>query len=936
MALGVGSVFALAHLARLGTPGARLTTALVLISLLSAFLARAIVSRRGWRDPQKVVARTILVTNPDLGGRTLRAMRLVDRTARDRSAGSEELARLHLDRTLSLTRPDDVAEHASQVGRVFQKLALAAGVLGLVAILLGPFRVIEGLDVLFARRGVAPVPFEWLDDAALVAHPPDYLHQRDVIPEDLSRAELPYGSLLTIRGVPLHAGRRLVLVDGTTEVPFVDDAAGGLVARWPLTRSAQLKVAARFGGVLIPEPYAVDVRSIPDEPPIVRVEGAPKTVKLLDTPVIDISYEATDDHGLREVHLVLRSAGREERRVLARHDGETRHDIGGHRLTANDRFFKRAFAPVEVVVEARDNDPLRGPKWGKSAAITVIPPTVGEPEAMRYEALERARDALVDLAAFRIENDVAAIRGGGGPLRAHVLRETEEMNRAISELERGLDQSYGGLVVSRRIRTLASGQTRKFREALDREAKRTTSAAHGANRKLTEDFTLTLDALVRRLDVTDAATIAKRLADVADDAAEGASEARRPSEKQHGLTRLEAGEGILDGGGGQLSRLGALGRDLGEIVGNDLKRARRARATDDWFHTELALRDLAARLRHPSPSFGGGRRGGVEAGGGQSPEEDPSEGAQQIAREQEQIEELARDHNAELSGVEQTLNQAESGEELDKLREEARQHAEAVRDAVRALPRSGGEPNSAEAAAAAAREQAEAMADELEKGRLADAVKNGKRALGALEQAERAPPDRFSFRRDTREDARHSESKLDPEQKWAERALERLHQAAAARAGEDLKKTSPREGKLADRAKAIGEEGKNGAGALPGQTLDLLQGAESAMRDAARSLGAAEGDRALERLKEAQRLLEMARSGEESDEDQSAEGEQGKSEKGEHDGTNGGMARKAPIPKAEDYKGPEAFRRRVLEGLGGAGDPRLKEAVKRYAEGLLR
>src|SRR6266542_2687301 len=120
MAFAVGSVFGLAHLARLGTPGARITTGFILISLLSAFLARAIVSRRAWRNPEKVVARTILVTNPDLGGRTLRAMRLVDRTARDRTAGSEELARVHLQRTLALTQPDEVAARANRVGRIFQ------------------------------------------------------------------------------------------------------------------------------------------------------------------------------------------------------------------------------------------------------------------------------------------------------------------------------------------------------------------------------------------------------------------------------------------------------------------------------------------------------------------------------------------------------------------------------------------------------------------------------------------------------------------------------------------------------------------------------------------------------------------------------------------------------------------------------------------------
>jgi hypothetical protein len=372
-------------------------------------------------------------------------------------------------------------------------------------------------------------------------------------------------------------------------------------------------------------------------------------------------------------------------------------------------------------------------------------------------------------------------------------------------------------------------------------------------------------------------------------------------------------------------------------VANDLKRAARTRAREDLLHTELALRDLAARLRHPSPSFGGGgRRGGVEAGGQESPEGDSSEGGQQIAREQEQLDELARDHGAEVSGVEQAMNGAESGQELDKLREEARQHAQAVRDAVRPLPRSGGDPNSAEAAAAAAREHAEAMAEELDRAQPSDAVRSGRNALGALDQAGRAPPDRFSFRRDVREEARQAQNKLEPEVKWAERALERLRQAASAQASDDLKRASPRESKLADRARALADEGSSGAGALPGQTLDLLSGAESAMREASRSLGSAEGDRALQNLKEAQRLLDMARSGDDADGANDQEAGEADKEGRDQGGNAPNFAHHAPIPRAEDYKGPEDFRRRVLEGLGGATDPRLKDAVKRYADGLLR
>ena len=937
LAIGVGSLFALAHLARVGSPLARIATLAALLVVWGGFLARSITSRRGWRDPRRVVVRTIVATDPDLGQRTLRAMRLVDRTARESTAGSEQLARLHLERTLSRVRQDDVGARAARVGQLLGRAALGAGVFSLVAVLAGPFRVIEGLDVLVARHGVAPMAFEWIDEPLLVGHPPEYLREQDVVADDPAHVELPYGSLLTIRGVPLHPGRRLVLVDGSREVPFVDDAAGRVVARWPLADSANLRVAARFGGVVIPAPSSISVTSIPDDAPIVTLEGAPKTMKLLETPEIEVRYEAIDDHGLREVHLVLRSTGREERRVLARLDGETRHDRGGHRLLPTDRFFKRAFAPVEVSVEARDNDPLLGPKWGKSAVITIIPPTVGEPEALRYEALARARDAFVDLTAFRIENELGG-KMDTGRLRAHALREAEETNRAISELERGMDESFGGLRVPRRMRMLATGQIRKLHEALQRETSKTNRAAHEANRKLSEDFTLMLDALLARLDVVDSIMIAKRLADVADDAAEGAGQARRAAEKAQGLARLDANAGVLDGGGSELVRLGTLGRDLGEIVVNDMKRARRARGTEDFFHTELALRDLAARLRSPHPSFGGGGQGGVEAGGGGGSDASTGDADKQIAQAQELIEELARDHGAELSGVEGAMNSAESSDEIDKLREEAKQHAEAVREAVRSLPRSGGEPNSAEAAAAAGREHAEAMADELERGSMADAVKSGRRSVDALGQARRAKEDRFSFRRDTREDAKAAESKLDPEVKWVERIMERLRQAASARAAEDLKKGSPREGQLADRTKMIAGKGRSGAGALPGETLDDLQSAESAMREASHALGTAEGERALERMKEAQRLLEMARSsdrGDESEEEGSSESERGRGDKDRPNGAED-FSHDISIPKAEDYKGPEAFRRRALEGLGGATDPRLKDAVKRYAEGLLK
>src|SRR5882757_3866057 len=101
VAIGFGSVLVAAHLARVGSPWTRAAGASLLLAVWAGFLVRAIANRRAWRDPAKIVARTIVATDPDLGQRTLRAMRLVARIDGDEAVGSRELAHLHLERTLS-------------------------------------------------------------------------------------------------------------------------------------------------------------------------------------------------------------------------------------------------------------------------------------------------------------------------------------------------------------------------------------------------------------------------------------------------------------------------------------------------------------------------------------------------------------------------------------------------------------------------------------------------------------------------------------------------------------------------------------------------------------------------------------------------------------------------------------------------------------------
>jgi len=920
--------------ARMGTPGARLAALAILVATAAVAGVLAALDARVFRDPARTIQRVAGFVEPELAGRAIRALSLL-RTEGTRGA-SVELAELHVRRTLAALPKEGVTRGASRLALIFTAMSIGFVVTNIAACATNPWGVVEGFDVLLARDGVAPIGMAWLAEPQLRARPPDYLHQeeRRLVPYD--DVALPRGTLLTMRGVPVHSGRRLLLTDGTAEVPFVDDGTGQVVARWPLAETVKLRVVARFGGVVVPDAQETAVESIPDAAPVVSLAGAPKRIMLggaEEPSEIPIHYEAVDDHGLREVHLVMRAAAREERRVLARLDGETKTDRGGYTLRANDAFIKKSHAPIEIRVEAKDNDPITGPKWGASEAIIVVPPDVGEPEARRLAALVRLRDALVDALAWRIEHAVPTDMKQRREFLDREARFDDDVNEL---LESTLSTSYAGLRVPGRLGAMLRGRMRKLKEAVGNQARSPGTAAHAAVVKATERMTLVVDAVVQGQGLRDTRDVAKELADVADDLGVGAGLAQKPAEKARGEQRMDAAVLVLEGGGRAMRRLGALGRDIGEIVQMDLLRIARARKADDLPHTVLAAQDLAARLRQPDPSFGsrGGRpsHAGGESGGGRgTPGADgDSEGSEvdQAFREAAQeLEKLAAEHAGNMGKVEQALAGGSNDEDLKALSEEAKKHAQKVRDAARPLPSVGGGSDSWTSKGAAAREHAEQMARALEQGSPADAVQSGRNAASALDEAKRAASrDRWGRSGGADADKTIDESRraLEAELKWAEEKLEELRKKAAQRAAPELKEHGDTEGKLADRANEVSKKGRDQE-ALPPAALEALRGAEQAARDAANALKQGDAEKGLQHQREAQQKLDMARSalGDQ-------EGERGEGEDGNLDRDH------ADIPKADAHKGPEEFRKRVIKGLGQPSGGRLKDAVKRYAEGLLR
>jgi predicted ribosome quality control (RQC) complex YloA/Tae2 family protein len=170
-----------------------------------------------------------------------------------------------------------------------------------------------------------------------------------------------------------------------------------------------------------------------------------------------------------------------------------------------------------------------------------------------------------------------------------------------------------------------------------------------------------------------------------------------------------------------------------------------------------------------------------------------------------------------------------------------------------------------------------------------------------------------------------AKKKLEPEVRWAEQELDKLRKKAAERAQGQLSQRGDDEEKMAQRAGQIKDKGQ-GQGALPQPALEALDGAERSAHEAARQLKQGSADKALDLQREAQRQLEQAREalGQQSEQDQGAEGNEAPP-----------SLRDVDIPKADQHKGPEEFRRRVIKGLGQPAGGH-KDATRRYAEGLLR
>lgn len=920
-AFGLAVVLA-AHVGRHGTLSARSSAAALIVVVFGAAVLRGVRERRLLLSPAGVIRRVLGPTNPDVAARALRAHELLVQTESNPEAGSHELAALHFRRVVERVPPETVRSRAMQrAARLSWSLLVLVLAIGALT-LPDPMRVAEGLDVIAARRGVAPVTMAQLEMVRVSAQPPSYLREAERSLTLGVGSEQAEGSMISVRGIPLRSGRRLVLSDGTHETEFVDDGAGGVVARFKLEGDRTLRVAARFGGVLIPEEDSLEIKSVPDQAPRIELEGAPRSLALQNLDGFELRYVVSDDHGLRQIDLVLRSGSHEDRRSLVKLDGQSREEHGAHALSPRDPFLRRAFLPVIATIQARDNDPTHGTRWGESQAITILPPDVGEQQAARYKALRAAENQLIALLDLAL-TDERERRGHAIDAEARQRRSAliKKKSEVVAALRQAVSANYGSLRVSSGLSAFLLGQARLL------------DAQRDEPRRRIEDALLAFDAGLMALAQRDASSVAKRLGDLAEEVADAARATFASEQRGVAHKRYDIALTALDRGVGNLVTLGSLGADVGSVAQGEIRRIRRAEAANSFFDAELAARHLAARLRRPSPSFSaGGGGGGVESGRGAngSGNGNASDADQQFDQLMHELERLAEDHAEQIRQVEGTLSEADQSSNSEDLKREASERAARLRDKLARLPEPGAQQGSGRAAAAVGREHLNAMAQNLERLALKDALENGKSARGQLAEAKRraqAPETASDWLDES--GVNEASRELADDLAWTEQALERMKRERAQSLEKDLNAAGDREDSLARRASNLSGRGEHSEAQLPEEVQESLERAESTMRQAARALRAGETDQAQTLQAEAQRLLEHASPGRTSDEQ-----EQGQ-DRGNGGEDKGDPATQGNVPGVNKRHRSEDFRRRVLEGLAKERRGGLAPAVERYAEGLL-
>ena len=903
-------------LARFGTTMTR-ALAIGLIVLGTSAMAQLIRKvRNSANGSDGSLVRTVGKLDPKLAGRIARSAALLQRTRASIDKTSVDLAELHELRLWQKVPAREIEQRANTLAQTATLVGWVALLVSVLVCVLIPYHLVEGGNVLLARQSRAPLAMYWVETEPVTAQSPAYLREPSRLFEFDSSASVAVGTTLSVRGTARFVGRRLVLTDGLTEVPFVSDARGGISARYTVTHATRLSIAARFGQVRVFQEPGLEVTAIADEPPEVTLEDAGKRIDVAKTTEVELHYRVRDDHGISLILLELSSGTQKEQRPLTKFEYGIRRHEGSWVLRADDPFISQCVGAVEVRLVARDACEIDGPNNGYSDSLWLDKPAIGATAAERNASILGLRSAFVDL--YDLIQSGTAKSAIGAHYREQVLPSAEQVMSL---------PTMGGRT-GRNIKSFVRAQLDKLTE---------TRLASANAAPLVIEATLSIDAILEALGRRDAEQVARQLALVASEIEQNAREAVGEPRRVTSIKQVGESNERLKRGAEKLAVLGMLGADLGQIALAGTVRIQRLTSRSDFAAVARAASFLAERLNRPTPSFVGGGRPSVESGAGRSSGSHgakssgpASEAATRFDRLVNELRQLADDHVQAIGAVKDQVETLERAMDEGEASDEHLRHAEALRRIVQGLPHVGGEPGSARASASLAKELTYGAAESLGRQKISTALQSLRQAEGALQEAEQqsalVPSDGVDPTT-----IKRVRSELAEQRRWLESQIGQRLERESKKAREAFRDLGKREAELAERARAIANREEKEDSVLPEAVQSDLAEAARYMLEASRELSAPHGKAALERQKKAQELLErsdLAR-------------EEPKSEDGRDSGRRSGRSKgdprgEGPVVSTSDPEARERFRQRVLKGLEGEYSPESEARIRRYVEGLLR
>ena len=856
--------------------------------------------------------------------------------------------------------------------RPARKAWIGAGIAALVwglAVLIAPGAISRGFATLAPGGSLigpdgAVQTGPLVGDLTLTLHYPEHTgRQPKVIPNSAGDFLAPKGTRVEISATTLEPAREVSLSFGEpgegTQVPLTVKDARDARGEFVVSQASawRFMISTTAGEALI-EALDRHVRLEPDNAPEVTLLLPEKDLELEDLRRVAVQYTARDDFGLDKVNIVISLAADPEHPEKIEqigvkgkaHAGQDEVDLSIIQAQPGDR--------IALLVEAWDNHSIDGSQRGVSVTRYI---TVHSPQETHYELSERLR-ALVDLLltalADRLEMDDWA--GEGLPARLAALNVTSE--KAAKGLGEIIDDMVDDPLTPKEVRLALTGRLGSLEKSIAAEADllntqnpaleaRTPAVivqGKGTNDGVVdqlEQAIVLVEAMVARLALEDMQALVEEMRSAQDRLREMIKQYKKNPDDAALKSRIMREVQRIR------KRMEEIRRRMAQM---------RQKMPDEFLNLDgmkkgdmaKGLKEQADQLKDLEKMLEEGRMD--EALKALDEMEKALEEMNQVLDKdlndlhknsnpemQKALSELM-DQTRDLMARQQEVNketQALAEKEREQMRkmleEQLKEKLAGVQKKGRELEQKVAEIKPEQLSNPSARElrhveqRVTELNSALERKAIMQALEMAERTLDRLDQVERMD------RMQSTEQAKIGKSQQlakDITAELAQMAQDARQQMQKAQQGQSQKsqELGQKQQKLSDAAQKLGERIKQGAQKIPGmgeKPMQSMQQAQKSMRDAAQRLRGQQPGQAQPGQQQAMSSLQQIMDGlKRANQPQKAQRKQGRQ-----------MSReRVNVPKGDDHRGPEAFRKELLDAMKDAPPDAYRDQVKRYYEALIK